>query len=224
MIKKYSSIFLFSMFFLAITTGCGTRMTKEEAFPIMYEKPPLSVLLLPPINESTAAEAKDFYATTIQEPLIVNGYYVYPYEISSEILKLEGVYDTELFMNAPLNKFKEYFGADAVLFTTIKKWDVSYFILASNLTVSIDCMLKSTDTNEILWKYNGTVVVDLTANNSSGGAAGLIAAAILTSINTAVADYVPYARIANYKAMESLPYGKYHPMHMKDQKEGLMKQ
>jgi len=47
--------------------------------------------------------------------------------------------------------------------------------------------------------------------------AGLIAKAIVTAMSTAMADYVPYARQANYRALESMPYGKYHTQHNKDQ-------
>jgi hypothetical protein len=32
-----------------------------------------------------------------------------------------------------------------------------------------------------------------------------------------MADYVPYARQANYRALASMPYGKYHAQHNKDQ-------
>ena len=90
-------------------------------------------------------------------------------------------------------------------------------VLASNLTVSIDCNLKSTVSNKTLWKYTGTVVVDLSGGNSGGGLAGLIAKAIVTAVNSAVADYVPYARQANYIALKSMPFGKYHAQRNKDQ-------
>lgn len=169
------------------------------------------------MNESTAADAKEYYSTTIQEPLAFTGYYTFPYPITSEILKMEGIYDTELLVNLPLSKFKEYFGADAVLFTTIKKWDLSYMVLASTLTVSIDCELKSTTSNQTLWKYTGTVVVDLSGGDTGGGLAGLIVKVIVAAVQSAVADYVPYARQANYRALSSMPYGKYHQQHNKDQ-------
>lgn len=191
--------------------------TKSQEFPRMYEEQPLSILILPPMNESTAADAKEYYSTTIQEPLTYTGYYTFSYPLTTELLKMEGIYDSELLTDIPLAKFKEYFGADAVLFTTIKKWDLCYMVIASNLTVSIDCSLKSTSTNQELWKYNGTIVIDLSGGNSGGGIAGLIASAIVTAVNTAIADYVPYARQANYRALHSLPYGKYHPQYSKDQ-------
>ena len=117
----------------------------------------------------------------------------------------------------PLPKVREYFGADAVLFTTIKKWDLSYMVIASNLTVSVDCELKSTKSDQILWKYCGTIIVDLSGGNTGGGLVGLIAKAIVTAVSTAMADYVPHARQANYRALYTMPYGKYHPQHNQDQ-------
>lgn len=216
--KKYRYLIL-GILVVPLLSACGPKMTTKLAeFPLMYEERPTSILILPPMNESTAADAKEYYSTTIQEPIAFTGYYTFPYPITSEILKMEGIYDTELLVNLPLSKFKEYFGADAVLFTTIKKWDLSYMVLAATLTVSIDCKLKSTTSNQTLWKYTGTVVVDLSGGNTGGGLAGLIVKVIVAAVQSAVADYVPYARQANYRAVSSIPYGKYHPQHNKDQK------
>ena len=216
-LKKYFCS-IFGILAILLLSACAPKMsTKLAEFPMMYEERPASILILPPINESTAADAKEYYSTTIQEPLAFAGYYTFPYPITSEILKMEGIYDTELLVNLPLSKFKEYFGADAVLFTTIKKWDLSYMIIASTLTVSIDCKLKSTTSNQILWKYTGTVVVDLSGGNAGGGLAGLIVKVVVAAVQSAVADYAPYARQANYRALTSMPYGKYHSEHNKDQ-------
>lgn len=215
----------FLIVLILFITGCGPRMiTKSEKFPLMYEETPASILILPPMNESTAADAKDYYATTIQEPLSFRGYYVFPYEVTTEILKMEGLYDAELLKDVPLTKFREFFGADAVLFSTIKKWNLSYVILASTLTVSIDCELKSTKSDQILWRYNGTVVVDLSGGSSGGGIAGLIVKAIATAVASAMADYVPHARVANYRALSSMPYGKYHGEYMKDRELKIIDQ
>lgn len=208
-----------------VLSACAPAMvTKGDKFPLLYEEAPASILILPPMNSSTAAEAKDYYATTIQEPLSFRGYYVFPYEITSDILKMEGIYDTELLKDAPVQKFREYFGSDAVLFTTIRKWDLSYMVLAANLTVSIDCELKSTRSNATLWRYTGTVVVDLSGGNMGGGVAGLIAKAIVAAVSSAMADYVPHARTANYMALDTMPFGKYHDLHGKDRGQQFIDQ
>lgn len=210
-----------------VMTGCAAHqeITKGEAFPKMYEEDPRSILVLPAMNESTAAEAKDYYATTIEMPIAQIGYYVFPMEMVGDILKQEGVYDTELLYSLPADKFYDYFGADAVMFTRIKKWDVSYAVVASSLTVTIASEIVSTKTNEQLWHYEGSVTVDLSGGNSSnGGLAGLLAQAIATAINTAAADYVQYAHVANARLFFALPAGPYHPAHQTDQGIAIRKQ
>ena len=210
---------------LVYFTGCGPKMvTKGEEFPGMYNEKPRSLLIMPPMNDSTAADAKDYYATTIEMPLAFHGFYVFPYELTADVLKQQGIYDTELLYNMPLGKFNEYFGADAVLFTKIKKWDTSYMVLASHLTVSIDAEIKSTKSSQVLWKYNGTVVVDLSGGNSGSGLAGLIAKAVVAAVSTAAADYTTYAKQANGRFVGSMPYGYYHPGYLKDQDVQLIDQ
>jgi hypothetical protein len=206
-------------------SACSTPTTKGEEFPLMYQESPASILILPPMNKSTAADAKEYYSTTIQEPLSLTGYYTYPYELTTEILKMEGIYDTERLQNLPLTKFREYFGTDAVLFTTIKKWDTSYIVLASSLTVSVACVLKSTKSEQVLWQYNGTVKVDLSGGNNRGGSiAGLLVKVVVTAVKTALTDYVHYARRANFLALSSIPYGKYHPKFNQDQGNKIVDQ
>ena len=210
-----------------VMTGCAAHqeVTKGEAFPKMYEEDPRSILVLPAMNESTAADAKDYYATTIEMPIAQIGYYVFPMEMVGDILKQEGVYDTELLYSMPADKFYDYFGADAVMFTRIKKWDVSYAVVASSLTVTIASEIVSTKTNEQLWQYEGSVTVDLSGGNSgNGGLAGLLAQAIATAINTAAADYVEYAHVANARLFFALPAGPYHPAHQVDQDVVIGKQ
>ena len=215
--KSFTIVILAIMTFLI--SGCATTkpLTRGEAFPKMYEESPRSILALPPMNESTDAEAKDYYMTTIEIPLTLRGYYIFPMEIVSDIMKQEGVYDTEQLYQLPLGKFYDYFGADAVLYTRIKKWDVSYMVLASSLSVSIEAEIVSTRTSELLWKHSAAVTVNLSGGDTGGGLAGLIAKAVIAAVNTASADYVQYARVVNYKLISTLPVGPYHPMYLQDQ-------
>ena len=217
--SKKTLINIFTLTLIVLLSGCAgiTKTTKGSEFPKMYEEQPRSLLILPPMNESSDAEAKRYYMTTIETPFALMGYYTFPVEIVSDIMKQEGVYDTELLYNMPLDKFNEFFDADAVLFTRIKEWKVSYAVVASSLTVSIEAEIRSTKSNETLWRYSGTVVVDLSGGSGGGSLAGLIASAVATAINTAMADYVEYAKVANYRTITSLPAGPYSPMYMQDQ-------
>jgi len=115
-------------------------------------------------------------------------------------------------VNLPPQKFKQYFGADAVMYIRIIKWDTSYFVIGGKVTVSVLFLLKSTNTGEDLWEYEGTVVVNTAGDSGSGGGlAGLLTQVITTAIKTATTDYVPIAKQANTIALISIPYGKYEP-------------
>lgn len=189
--------------------GCAaTTETKRQAFPEMYDtaKRPVSILVLPALNESTAADASDYYNVTIAEPLARAGYYVYPLEVVTEILRNEGVADTEMILDLPASAFKQGFGADAVLFVTITGWDKTYLVIAANVSVGLEFVMKSTTTNEVLWSYSTVAVVD-----SSGGDTGNIFANILaTAITTAATQNVNVAKLANMQALVALPLGGYH--------------
>ncbi|MFH1259204.1 MAG: GNA1162 family protein [Elusimicrobiota bacterium] len=217
---KNSGLIFFLFCISIFAAGCATppiTRTKQEAFPKMYENHPLSILILPPINQTTAADAKEYYSATIAEPLSEMGYYVYPLEVTSDILKDEGIYDTELLSGLPMEKFKQYFGADAVLYIKLIKWDTAYYVLGGNITVAVDLLLRSTVTGEDLWKYSGNVVVNTTGDSGDGSLAGLIAQIIGTAIITATSDYLPAAKQANVITCVTMPYGKYHENFEKDQ-------
>jgi hypothetical protein len=192
--------------------------TKAEAYPAMYgDKKPLSVLVIPAINNSTAAEATDFFNVTITEPLSNVGYYTMPVEIVKDIFQKEGIVDSTMIKGLPTSIFKKNFGADAVLFVTINKWDKQYIVLAGNVSVSMDYVMLSTETSEVIWSYSATQTIDTTAESS-----GFIMLDILsTAITTATTDYVPIAKQVNYQAFTALPHGGYSDLHGLDQDQNI---
>ena len=192
--------------------------TKAEAYPAMYDdRKPLSVLVIPAINNSTAAEATDFFNVTITEPLSNVGYYTMPVEIVKDIFQKEGIVDSTMIKGLPTSIFKKNFGADAVLFVTINKWDKQYIVLAGNVSVSMDYVMLSTETSEVIWSYSATQTIDTTAESS-----GFIMLDILsTAITTATTDYVPIAKQVNYQAFTALPHGGYSDQHGLDQDQSI---
>lgn len=213
-------IFAFTISF----TGCKTFITKEEFAPKMYSEHPISILVLPPINKSTAADAKEYYSTTVAEPLSNGGYYVFPMEVVNDILQQEGLSDTETMLNLPPQKFRDFFGADAVLYVTILEWDSQYLLTTGSVTVKANCELKSTISGEIIWFYDEKVSVSTEGSSGGqGGWMGLLIKAVTTAIQTAAQDYVPLARDANTKIFLALPFGKYHKEFNIDQKYKIEK-
>ena len=159
------------MFLVAIVllTSCGpvSKLTKAQAYRGIYEEKPLSVLIMPPINRSTNVDAKEYFHTTLNVPIIDAGYYVVPPFLSMEILKRESAYDSELFIERPsLLAFKEIFGADVALFTIIHKWDKSS--IGSTVTIEVEYIIRSTDSGEVLYTRRGTIVYNASVNTGGG--------------------------------------------------------
>ncbi|MDH3354573.1 MAG: DUF799 domain-containing protein [Chromatiales bacterium] len=211
---------IIATFILTLVAGCSTGIAKKDAFPGMYPNTINSILVLPAVNQSSAADAPDLYSSTILEPLSNAGYYVLPIEITDKILKNEGISDGEQLANVPAQKFGQMFNADAVLFVEIDEWKTSYMIVSGSVSVGIKYKLVSTKTNKTLWKYRAKQVVDTGGDSNNGG--GILGAIISTAINTATQDYVPIARKVNLIALNSIPFGKYHIKYDKDKEQKVI--
>lgn len=206
---------LFISILILLLSGCATFQSKSDTFPLMYENKPSNILILPPINLSTAPEAKEYFMSTLSETALETGYYFLPLEVTTPFLKSEGLYDTEVITDNVLPQFKQHFNADAVLITKIIEWDKSYYVVGGNVTVALDFSLRSTITGEILWNYNGKIIYDTTDNSRQG----LLVALIVTALKTAAQDYVPIAKGINQQVFNTVPVGKYHPRNNKDQSD-----
>lgn len=192
---------------VSFLSGCVEMGTKQDAFPSMYgPQKPVSILVVPAINESTAADAGDLLNVTVSQPFTNMGYYVMPMPIVADIFRNEGIIEGTQIKGLPAELFKKNFGADAVMFMTIESWDKNYAVLAGNVTVGIEYVLLSTTSNEILWSYEQTVVVD-----TSGGSGNIFADIIATAISTGMTDYASVARQVHAQAVTAMPFGKYHP-------------
>ncbi len=190
---------------LTILSGCATPVykSKQDLYPKMYKEKPQSILVVPAINDTTAADAGDLYIATIAPPITWHGYYVMPTEITTPLLQDEGITDGRQLLNVPAQKFKTLFGADAVLFVNLTKWDTNYNVISGGVT-----------TGETLWTHSAERTIDTSGNNNNGG--GLIGALIVTALKTAMQDYLPVAQQMNNAAVYYLPAGHYHPLAGKD--------
>ena len=206
-------IFALVMMVLMIAS-CSTPMkTMGEQYAAMYEEKPLSIAIMPPINQTTHAEAKDYFYTTLYLPLCEKGYYVYSPYLTMEMFQQESAYDAEMFIDGDLTPFRNVLGADAAMFTVIKDWRRSH--LGGNLSVTIEYILRSTKTGKTLYRREGEIKVDTSVGGGShvlGSLVGLIA----TAVNTAVTDKVIAGRKCTAFVLSDFPAGKYSPVFEKD--------
>lgn len=213
------NLLLYSTFILFFLINCAPTSTirKSEAYSGFYNERPISVLIMPPINRSTNVEAKEVFHSTLNRPIANSGYYVIPPFLSMEILKKESAYDAELFLNSSLNKFKEVFGADIVVFTIIHQWEKSK--LAAKVYVEVEYLIKSTKTNELIFSRKGNVTYDATINSGNNGLVGALIDFAASALVTALTENVDVARQCNKYTLGDLPAGKYSPTFGLDEAE-----
>ena len=197
-----------------MTTSCGllNTVTRETQYAKMYEEAPVTLLVMPPINNSTNVEAKELLYTSISRPLAEAGYYVISPLLAMDVLKAESAYDSELFFDAPLTTFQNYFGADAVVFSVIDKWAKK----GTGIETKIRYVIKSAHTNEILFDRSCDLYLDLSVESDSKGWLGALVDLAASAINTAVTDHINAARKANYYILRDIPRGKYSPDYLLD--------
>jgi len=210
-------IILFLTALLLVSCGSASSLvTLEQKYPLMFEEKPLSIVIMPPINQTNHAEAKDYFYTSLYTPLCEKGYYVYSPYMTMELFQQESAYDAELFLESDLSKFRSVLGADAAMFTIIKGWQRSN--VGGRITVDIRYVLRSTKTGQTLYTREGNITVDTSINVGGGGIYGLLANAVATAVNTAATDKIVAGRKCNAYVLSDMPTGKYSQLFGKDMK------
>ncbi len=186
--------------------GCSAPEEDYSDLARYYEKKPRTILVVPVANDTLDAEAPWLFLATISKPLIDRGYYVYPTEVTAEILSREGIHEAADAWRVPPAKLHEYLGADAVLYVTLEDWDRSYYVLKSEVTVAVSFRLIDARSGDELW----TTRIERTVE-SDGSDFWLIGQLIDAAATAAFTDHLEVASEANGSALASLPVGDDHP-------------
>lgn len=204
------------LFLAAVAASCGvSSITRGSQYAAMYDNMPTTILVMPPINNTANVEAKDYLYTSISRPLVEAGYYVISPLLAMDILRAESAYDAELFVDKPLKMFKEYFGADAVVFSQIDDWTKRGF----GIETRIRYFIKSSATGEIIFDRSCDLYLDLQQNSGGNSALSQLLDLAVSAIKTAATDQIVAARKANYYIFRDIPRGKYSSEYMQDRDE-----
>jgi hypothetical protein len=159
---------------LAALTAC---VTPYDYGPFLAHQP-RSILVLPPLNESPEVQASYSYLSTVTVPLAERGYYVFPVALVDELMRENGCPTPAEMHQVPPSKLREVFGADAVLYLTVKEWGTSYLVLDSVTTVSVDARLVDLRSEEAFWSKSA-----MAAKSSSEGSGNPLAMAIMALVS-----------------------------------------
>lgn len=199
-----------------LMTSCAQQITRGDQYAKMYEEKPMSIVVMPPINQTNHVEAKDYFYTTLYTPLCEKGYYVYSPMLTMDMFQSESAYDSEQFIDADLSQIRNVLGADAAIFTIIKSWKRNN--IGGKLTAGVEYIVRSTKTGETLYKREGLISVDTSVSASGGGLLGGLISMAATAISTAATDKVVAGRRCTAFVLSDMPEGKYGSNYDKDQK------
>jgi hypothetical protein len=200
---------------LLVLGGCATPPPYD--YSNYRAHPPRSILVLPPLNESTAVEGTYSYLSTVTQPLAELGYYVFPVAVIDQYLNANGMPTAGEMQQIPLAKVAEIIGADAVLYLDLRQYGSKFEIVSSNAVVTIRAKLVDTRSATVLWEGSATAQNNSNSGNSGSFLAQLLAAAITQAIGSKTDVSHGVCRLANAQLFNpenrGLPYGPYHPKH-----------
>lgn len=204
-----------------LLAGCVQQAVRD--YSAFRAADPRSILIVPVINNTVEVSAPDYFLSTISKPVAERGFYVFPVHLVKRVSEDEGMSDSNLVHAADPTLLAKYFGADAVLYVTIERWDARYAVFSTSVTVEFSYLMKDGKTGAELWSEKQTYVYTPQNSNSGNAMADLIASAINAAATKAAPSYVPLAQAANQTAVTAkhrgLPAGPFHKNYKQDTKD-----
>jgi hypothetical protein len=198
---------------LLALAACVSAPSKDHSKLIAAR--PRSILIVPVVNAAADVTASDYFLSTVPVPVAERGYYVFPVNLVKRLLEDEGLADAGLVHSADPARLAAMFGADAVLYVTIERWDARYILISTKVTVEFSYVLKDGRTGEDLWVDRRRMQY-----SSGDGGGGLVGALVNAAMTKASPKYMPLARKANAGALAypgpGFPAGPYRPEHGQD--------
>ena len=197
---------------LAAASGCAVRPPPD--YSRYRAHLPRSILVLPPLNETTDVTAPYDYLATISRPLAEAGYYVFPVAVIDAFLKENGLPTAGEMHAVTLAKVHEVVGADAVLYVTIEDWGQKYRIISSDTVVKGRAHLVDVANGETLW--DGVIFAQQSSSAGQTDPFAMLLAALITQVVSSATDPAHnLARTANgtmvFDGDRGLLLGPRHP-------------
>ena len=214
------TFFTLTLTLFSLMAGCATTVPQKD-YTKFRELDPKSILIVPVVNRSVDVNAPDYFLSTISRPVAERGYYVFPVNLAKRVLEDDGLSDADLVHSSDPTRLAELFGADAILYISIERWDARYVVLSTTVTVEFKYILKCGKTGDTIWESSEKMVYQPQSSSSGNPLADLIAMAVTAAVTKASPNYIPLAQQANQigvaKPHSGLPAGPYLDKYGKDE-------
>ncbi len=203
--------FLISLLASVFVRAAYAEDTVESIFD---EVAPSSILIVPVVNNSLDVDAPNFMLSTLTIPLAARGYYVFPVNTTKIVLEQEGFYEPDMVHAEDPTALAGLFGADAILYVTINRWDAQYAVLSTEVTVAFSYRMVSS-AGQQMWMANKTMRYTPNRSNGSGNPlVDILASAVLAAIDNTVPRYMSLTEKANDAVIRrghpKIPTGPYY--------------
>jgi hypothetical protein len=175
---------------LVAVAALGACVTPPEPYDYtaFRQNRPVSMLVLPPVNETPEVTATYGVLSQATMPLAEAGYYVVPVSLMDETFRQNGLNNPAEIHDVSPRKLREIFGADAAVYIKVTQYGTSYRVLSSETRVTARARIVDLRTGELLWQGGATASSSESRSSSQGGLAELLVRAIVTQIVETTAD------------------------------------
>ncbi len=178
---RTAAVFAFAM----LLVSCVPQ--RDIDYTAYRQSKPASILVLPPLNDSPDVRATYSLLSTVTKPIAEAGYYVFPVALVDQTFKENGMLNPGEMHQAPLDKLRGVFGADAILYITVTQYGASYRVIGSEVRVTATAKLVDTRSGQMLWSGRATAS-DSEGRSNSGGLAGALLSALVRQVVSSIGD------------------------------------
>ncbi|WP_423758662.1 DUF799 domain-containing protein [Burkholderia sp. NLJ2] len=221
MFKTLSFKLMSVLSIVALLSACA-QPVKRPDYTAFKKSQPRSILVLPPINDTSEVGATYGVLSQMTLPLAESGYYVVPVAVMDETFKQNGLTNAAEIQETSPAKLREIFGADAALYSKVSQYGTVYRILASATVVSASAKLVDLRTGDVLWQGRASASSDEGGNNGGGSLIGmLVVAAVKQVANTLMDQSHDVAAFTSNRLLSAGPpsgllYGPHSPKYGTD--------
>ena len=175
---------------VAALAACATPQPYD--YTAFKQNRPISLLVLPPLNETPEVSATYGVLSQVTLPLAEAGYYVVPVSLMDETFRQNGLNNPAEIHDVSPRKLREIFGADAAVYIKVTQYGTSYAVVSSETRVTARARIVDLRTGDLLWQGGATASSAENRSSNQGGLVGLL-------VNAVVAQIVETASDASFK-------------------------
>ncbi|APA86528.1 DUF799 domain-containing protein [Paraburkholderia sprentiae WSM5005] len=223
MFKSMSLKLFFAASALSLLAACAGP-AKQVDYTAFKKSQPRSILVLPPVNETTDVNATASMLSQMTLPLAEAGYYVIPVALVEETFKQNGLTTPADIAQVAPDKLRTIFGADAVLYTKVTQYGSVYQVVDSTTVVAASAKLVDLKTGDVLWQGSGRATgkeVGMNVNVGFGLVGALVQAAVKQVAHTLSDEGHDVAGLTSARLLSAGPpngllYGPHSPKYKAD--------